>query len=322
MLEAVYYQERRERFDRILARISPEYAFDRIGPEHGEIWLRRQPETTVSSRSFLSACAYAGEDVMYCRDDAEMGYLMVLLMESDNHLLAFPPLGDYHPERFALAVGRLRHIFELAAEPFRLAYMSGREAEWVQALPGLQVWTDPAENDYICLLSELTRFTGRKNASRRQSRNQFLRQHQADIRRIVPGDPAHMKDCAMIMGDWCSRRGCASCGFRCPKDTAVRALRDLDRLHAEGVILYVDGAPEALMLFGDMGGGMADMLSLFVRHRYSGLFHYLIEQICRLYIPEMTYLNFEEDMGIPNLRRFKESLCPARLLLPKYRACL
>lgn len=292
MLDEAYYSRRREGFRQMLERISAEYVFTLISPEHEDLWLRYQPETTVSGRSFLSAYAYALEDVMYCREDAELGYLMVLLMESDNHLLAFPPMGGYHPERFARAVERLRYIFDLAGEPFRLAYMSEGEAERIRALPGFEVWTDPGENDYICQISELTRFDGPENANRRMNRNRFLRRCQADTRRITPVNPEHIKACARIIEDWCSRRDCASCGFRCPRDTALRALRGLDRLRAGGGVMYVDGEPEALMLLGDMGGGMADMLNIFARNRHSGLSYCLIDQVCRLCVPNMKYLNF------------------------------
>jgi hypothetical protein len=321
MLDDAYYKERQARFQRILERIAGRYAFELISPEHGKIWMSHQPETTVSGRSFLSACAYALEDVMYCGEDAELGYLTVLLMESDNHLLAFPPMGAYEPERFAAAVGRMRHVFELAGEPFRLAYMSEQEAEWIRALPDFTVWTDPGENDYVCLVSELTRFDGPENANRRMNHNRFLRRHRTETRRIEPGRGSCLEDCAGIIEAWCAGRGCDSCGFRCPRDTALRTVRDLDRFHASGGIMYMDGEPEALMLLGEMGGGMTDMLNIFARHRHSGLSYALIDQVCRLCIPDTRYLNLEEDMGIPNLRRFKESLHPA-FTLPKYRACV
>lgn len=320
MLDGAYYRQRQERSDRIWNRISAEYTFEPVGAEHEGLWTRYQPETTVSSRCFVSVCAYACEDVIYCREDAELGYLMVLLMESDNHLLAFPPMGAYHPERFAQAVRRMGHMFDLAGEPFRLAYMSEGEAEWVRALPGLRVWTDPGESDYVYLISDLTRFDGPENANRRMNCNRFLRRHPAVTRRLTPGDGAQMEDCGRILEDWCAQRDCVGCGFRCPRETALRTLGALGSA-AGGGIMYADGAPEALILLGDMGGGMTDMLSIFTRHRYSGLSYCLIDQVCRLCVPDMRYLNFEEDLGLPNLRRFKESLHPAATL-PKYRACV
>jgi hypothetical protein len=316
MLEDAYYEERQTRFRDILERIGGQYAFELIGPKHGEMWMRYQPETTVSSRSFLSACAYALEDVMYCREDAESGYLMVLLMESDNHLLAFPPMGAYHPERFAAVIRRMRHVFDLAGEPFRLAYMSEGEAAWFRERPDFEVWTDPGESDYLYLVSDLTRFDGPENANRRMNHNRFLRRHQAETQ-LIESDRA--EDCALILKDWCARRSCDACGFRCPRETTLRALKNLGETFGAGGIMYVDGEPEALMLLGLMGGEMADMLSIFARRRYSGLSYCLIDQVCRLCIPRMKYLNFEEDLGIPNLRRFKESLHPARMA-PKYRA--
>lgn len=319
MLEEAYYRERRERFGQILERISEKYAFELISPAHGELWTRYQPKTTVSGRSFLSAYAYALEDVMYCWEDAELGYLTVLLMESDNHLLAFPPLGAYRPEAFAAAMGRVRQMFDLAGEPFRLAYMSEQEAGWVRAAPGYEVWTDPGENDYVYLVSELTRFDGPENANRRMNRGRFLRRHRAETRLITPGCQDQMEDCARILGDWCHQRDCGGCGFRCPRETAIRGLEAMDRLHACGGIMYMDGEPEAWMLLGMMSGEMADMMSIFARHRHSGLTYCLIDQVCRLCVPDVKYLNFEEDMGIPSLRRFKESLHPAERL-PKYRA--
>ncbi|MDR1438646.1 MAG: DUF2156 domain-containing protein [Clostridiales bacterium] len=317
MLDGAYYRMRRERTERVMLRLSPSCAFEPVTPRLREPWLHFQPRTTVSSRSLLSVCAYAQEDAIYWREDAQSGYLLVLLLEGDNSLLAFPPIGEYRPARFESSILRLRRIFDWAGEPFRLAYMSELEAQWLMRLPGYEVWSDPGESDYLYLISELTRFDGPENANRRMNHARFLRRHGASTLRIET--PGQMDDCRLILDDWCSQRDCAGCGFRCVKEVALRALRDLGRLSATGGIMYMDGEPEALMLLGDMGGGMADMLSIIARHRHAGLSGCLIDQVCRLCASGAKYLNFEEDIGIPGLRRFKESLHPLRLL-PKYRA--
>ncbi|MDR1061883.1 MAG: DUF2156 domain-containing protein [Clostridiales bacterium] len=322
MLDAAYYRERGERLAAALRRLPAPFAFAPITPELRGLWLRYQPRTTVSSRSLLSACAYAQEDAMLCWEDREHGCLLVLLLESDNSLLAFPPLGGFEsprfePARFEGAIARLRRIFELAGEPFRLAYMSGREAARLRRLPGYEVWTDPGESDYIYLVSELTRFDGPENSNRRMNRARFLRRHRVSAELI--DSPGRIADCRLVLDGWCAARDCGGCGFRCVRDVALRALRDLGDLRAAGVVLYMDGEPEALALLGMMGGGMADLLSICARRRHTGLSFHLIDQACRLCAPGAAYLNFEEDIGIPGLRRFKESLRPIRLL-PKYRA--
>jgi hypothetical protein len=299
-----------------MERLRPLYNFEVISKEHYDLYLKYQPETTVSSRSFISSYAYALEDAIVLCEDRELDYLSVLLLEEDNSLTSLPPLGEYRHDSFAAMIERMIGMFASIGEKFNLSYMSETEAKRIDGIPGrrFSIVADPGESDYVYLVSDLLDYGGAKNANRRRLRNKLKRIEGIEVQRLDGAKCAHAIE--TILGAWCLKRNCLQCGFRCPKNTTLLAFE-----YADGVLIFVDGEPEGIILLGMMSDSMADVVSIFSIHDYPGMTHRLVDEACRICLPGVKYLNYEEDMGLDGLREFKRRLCPA-YLLPKYRATL
>lgn len=319
-LNEQYYLERSIRLKRIVEDLRPEFQFQPLRAEHKDLYMEYQPATMISSRCFLSLYAYAKEDEIVLWEDQELGYLCLLHLDRENRLCSYPPLGVYESEAYAQMIQRMRRMFVLAKEPFHMDNIEEHEIAYLERLEGFRIFfsSSPDEDDYVFETAHLTNYDGPENASRRKHRNKFLNQHEVEVHRI---EPENWADCERVMDAWCAARECSACGFRCPRMTAQRALRQLDALNAMGSIMYMDKQPEAIMLVGRMSADMVDSIAAFAIHRYPGLTYTRLEKSSQLLLSTTRYLNLEEDLGIPNLRKFKQSLHPA-LMVRKYSAHL
>lgn len=276
--------------------------------------MRYQPETKISCRSFLSLYAYSHEDDILLWENVQDGYLLILYADARNNLCAYPPIGRYVPDTYARAVHKLEQIFAALGRPLRLCNVEKSEIDRLHALDEYRVLLSSTsdEDDYVYASSELTRFDGPENYNRRMNANRFRRKHDVQV---VPLENKHYDDCMMIIQGWCDHHGCSSCGFRCPKRVAQRVLRDMPEIGATGALLMMDGKPEAAALLGDMGGDMMDLICIFTRSRQTGMTYCLLDAMCRICVPDARWINFEEDMGLENLRHFKRSLHPAKMIV-------
>lgn len=318
--DIAYYQERAETLRAIQKQLWPEYQFRPITVSFAPLLKRYQPNTRLSSRCLLSLYAYAGEDDMLYWEDEELEYLCIIYIGKDNRLCAYPPLGTYRANAYARMVERMDDIFRRAGVPLRLEHVDPAELPHLEALQcrPFTITSSPDDEDYIYTLQSLMDFDGHHNYNRRMNRNKFLRRHLIRSIRITD---AHMQDCFKVMEGWCAQRSCTQCGFRCPYQTAQRALKHLDALDAWGILMYMDEEPESVVLLGDMGGGMADLMSIFSKSRNSGETYCLMEEVAKLCPSHVQSINLEEDLGIESLRRFKQALHPTEML-KKYTALL
>jgi hypothetical protein len=55
-------------------------------------------------------------------------------------------------------------------------------------------------------------------------------------------------------------------------------------------------------------------------NRFNGIYQHMFQHFCTA-MPEVQWHNFEQDLGLANLKRTKLSYQPSALL-PKFRACL
>lgn len=319
-LNEQYYLERSIRLKRIVEDLKPKFGFEHLSVEHKDLYMKYEPAARISSRCFLSLYAYTMEDEIVLWEDTELEYLCLLHLDREMRLCSYPPLGEYREDAYSRMIEKMRHMFALAKEPFHMDNIEENEVRYLEKLPGYRIYfsTTPDEDDYVYEIANLTNYEGAANTARRKNRNNFLNKHTVEVHVIGPD---YWADCEKVMDTWCSMRDCSACGFRCPKSTALRTLRNLDKLSATGGIMYMDGEPEALMLVGLMSGEMGDSLSSFAINRYRGLTQCLLDETCKKCLPTFKYLNLEEDLGIPNLRQYKQSLNPD-LMIKKYSAHL
>jgi hypothetical protein len=86
-----------------------------------------------------------------------------------------------------------------------------------------------------------------------------------------------------------------------------------------GGIIRIDGNVKAFAFGCPINANTFDIMFESAERRYNGIFQTLEQELIRRQLNNFSYINREEDLGIPGLRFAKQSLRPD-ILLMKYSA--
>lgn len=183
------------------------------------------------------------------------------------------------------------------------------------ALPGrFEFEPDRDSADYIYDINAIAALAGKKLHGKRNFCNRFENTH---TWRFMELTPALFEDCRSLLKTWDAEKN----GGDVQENTAIEtALRCWDTLGFSGGVLYAEDEPVAFTIGERLSETTVDVHFEKARDDVPGAYPMVAREYARLLRdrhPELRYLNREEDMGIPNLRRAKEEWYPA-FLLEKY----
>jgi len=99
----------------------------------------------------------------------------------------------------------------------------------------------------------------------------------------------------------------------CQRRAIERAFEDFDRLRPIGAALVDDGA-----LLGFLAASRTRETAfahfLYADATFAGAYQTLLVEACRTVLADVTWIDLEEDLGLPGLRRMKQSWQPARIV--------
>lgn len=227
---------------------------------------------------------------------------------------------------FAYPVGRgelfpaIECLHSRAQEAERPFLLQGITAEQKAALdaafPGRFIFTPARDDyDYIYSVEALASLSGKKLHGKRNHCNKFEATYDWKYSPLVP---ALFPDCLFLLDGWEAEKSGD------PEEYAAirRVLEHWDELGMEGGILYADGRPAAFSIAEQITADTADVHFEKALEGIPGAYPMVARELARQLRaahPEIMYLNREEDMGLPNLRKAKEEWYPA-YLLEKYTA--
>jgi hypothetical protein len=124
--------------------------------------------------------------------------------------------------------------------------------------------------------------------------------------------PELLSDALSIIHKWASEKGI-------PQDHAdigpfVEGLQYAEKLHIEGWLFYADSQPVGCLF------GQPLSKDIYLYHfskalsQYRGLARYMRQRTAEDIPQQFSYLNWEQDLGIPGLRQFKRSYRPIQML--------
>ena len=180
------------------------------------------------------------------------------------------------------------------------------------ALPGEFVYIEDRDNfDYIYSLEAMATLAGKKLHGKRNFCNRFESAHDWRFEAL---SPAHFDACRELLRVWDDEKD----GGDAEENQAIeKVFRCWDALDFTGGVLYAEDAPVAFTVGERLSPTVMDVHFEKARDDVSGAYPMVAREFARLLrerFPELTYLNREEDMGIPNLRRAKEEWYPDHLL--------
>lgn len=214
-------------------------------------------------------------------------------------------------------------LFDLASAPVDVLRALLRESDAFGPLSASQVARlNPAEwrfsharenADYVYSANNFRLYRGRLLQKKRNLVKQLLTKYDVEA---VPYSSALASEGEKILEAWMANRD------KQPGETddgpCREALTLADRLAFDGTLYRIDGQAAGFVLAEAIRPGHMVMRFAKALDAYKGLYQHMFQQFCQAR-PSMQWLNFEQDLGIPNFRQTKLSYQPVALL-DKFRA--
>ena len=173
------------------------------------------------------------------------------------------------------------------------------------------------EFDYLYRTEDLATLPGNAYHGKKNHIAGFSRQHEWVYE---PLSADNVGDMVRLSKAWCEEKGGCSHSLSSEQCAIQRVLRDPVRFSLSGGLIRVEGKAVAFTLGSPINERVFDIHVEKALSAYAGAYAVINREFAKTKTA-YTYLNRENDMGIPGLRRAKESYHPA-ILLKKYRVTI
>jgi len=176
---------------------------------------------------------------------------------------------------------------------------------------GLSVEEDPNNFDYVYLARDLAELGGKKYDGKRNRIRKFEAAGRHSYAELAP---THVEECRRLFAAWFADKENHDPFLRAEKDAILEALTHFETLGLRGAVVLVDGRVEAFTIGGPLSPETAVIQIEIANPAVVGLAQYINREFARRAWPGMTYLNREQDVGVPGLRKAKLSYQPHHLV--------
>ena len=230
----------------------------------------------------------------------------------------FPPLtrtGEYDKDSLRETIFRAKEHFEKKGQPFSLRLVPFHLMEIIkEACPEMVFRDDRPNYDYIYLTQDLIDLRGRAYHSKKNHLNYFLRTYDYEYIEMT----SDMADDAMkFIAEFNARKEVPEHEMemlRMEEQAMEDVFRNLEKVGYSAGAILIDGKIEAIAIGGQLGRNTITEHVEKANVNYRGLYQAINNEFCRNVASKAKYINREEDMGIPNLRKAKLSYNPVKLL--------
>lgn len=231
----------------------------------------------------------------------------------------FPPLtrtGTYDPKSLNETIKEARRIFESKGYVFSIRLAPFHMLDILEkACPGeFRFFDDRPNYDYVYRTQDLIELKGREYHSKKNHLNYFLNHYKYEY---VPLTSAMAEQAMQFIREFNERKNLPEHEMELLK-MEERAMIDVFRnLEAVGYLaaaIVIDGKIEALSIGGRINGNTVTVHVEKANTAFRGLYQLINNEFCRHVASNVKYINREEDMGIPGLRKAKLSYKPVKLM--------
>ncbi len=263
--------------------------------------------------SFSNLCSWR---FLYDTQFAEINGFIIFKFWAQKKLAYMMPVGNGDLKKTIL---QMMDDAKKEGDPFVMLGVSSEMREELEAImPHTFAYTiDRDYADYIYLRENLAELKGRKYQQKRNHINRFINGHN-EYKFVPITTPEHIKECLHFEAEWCKQNNCDKHeGTGNERASIIYGLTHFNELGLKGGILYADGKTVAftygMPINQETFGTHVEKADSMVEGAYA-----MINREFARYIPEQyIYINREEDLGIPGLRKAKLSYNPT-IILDKY----
>ncbi len=228
------------------------------------------------------------------------GNLCLLVEPTFEPAYFFPPLGRSAMDK-TLAVC-LAHAPRLSRVP----------EDFVRAYgAGFRVEEDRNNFDYIYRTEDLIELVGKKYDGKRNRIKKFESSFRHEYECL---EARHIEACRGLFLQWFGEKECPGPYLEAERDAILEALKCLKPLGFSGGVVTVNGRVEAFTVGTRLTGDTAVVQIEIANPAFPGLAQWINREFVRREWRAFRYVNREQDVGVPGLRRAKLSYHPDHLL--------
>ena len=256
------------------------------------------------------------------------GYLVLRFIYDGQytHTMPLPPApeGVEHPRLSESGDGCLECVVRALRDecfahhqPFSITNINQQGIDFLQRVfPGEFEFSGPMPEryDYICLREKIIALEGKEMRPKRQHLYQFPRFYPNHEYR--PLEPSLFPECLQLLQQWSDNA--EAIGHLQGADSKVmeresisQVFNNWERFGAIGGALFVDGNMVAFTYGVPINGNTFDLCVEKGDIAYKGVYTVVRHEFMQQIPEQYTYINLEEDLGLPGLRRAKSSYHPA-----------
>jgi len=160
------------------------------------------------------------------------------------------------------------------------------------------------EWDYVYRTEDLIELQGPKYHTQRKE----LKKATSQLELVFePMTRAHQHACLELEETWCDLKRCAFDKFSRAEDLALReAIANLDKLGFFGGVVLANGKVQALTVGERLNRNTGIVHFEKANPAIRGLYQFVNQQFCERSLKDFEFVNREQDVGEPGLRRAKE----------------
>lgn len=221
---------------------------------------------------------------------------------------ALPPLGP--KEALSHVIPAMADYFHSIGRPFYMKAVPERLVDPIVKALGvkLEIKSDPGTWDYVYRTSDLVDLSGRKYQGKRNHLNQFTQKYEFSYE---PLSPAIVEECLELDHNWRAKHPDSGSELMAEEEKAVKeALFHCIELKLLGGAVRVDGKVRAFAAGALINPETAVVHIEKADVEYPGIYAVINQQFAEHVPAGVELINREEDLGLPGLRKAKQSYHP------------
>ena len=182
---------------------------------------------------------------------------------------------------------------------------------WLSGLPDQDFEMEFREGDadYLYTVEKMSTYAGRRLHKKRNLLKQFIESYRHDARPLTKD---RLGDARFVLEQWQGETGLDP--LLSDYGPCREALDLYDELVLCGGIYYAENEPAGFVLGEEVNDETYVLHFAKARTRFKGIYQYMFNNFAKVLPPKYRFLNLEQDLDKENLRVFKSSYVPDRML--------
>lgn len=247
----------------------------------------------------------------------EDGALYLLGRYGESAPFMFAPLSEDPAADYEAVIARAVKAFEARGAKPCFRAVAGPLYDAFRRVPGMVLTEDRDYSDYVYSAESLRTLAGKKLRAKRNHISHFSNLYEGRFE-YVALSPDMLDECLAMYGEWLRGKDPDEPGIWGERFAIERVISGMDVLGVKGCGIRIDGKLAAFTL----GEAIDDEMAVIHIEKADADIRGLYTIINRMFVErewaDKRYINREEDMGLPGLRKAKLSYCP-EFMIEKYR---